>query len=210
MTFLSPKRVNISCIVERPRNIMSFLDNPKNAGTALWIIGIVNILLGVIGLVAGAVDDETSTTVAVVGGVGTIIVGLIYFGFGKDIRAGVVSDKWDIVCRFVMTTAIVIFVSGIFGYDGNTNDWVGSIVGGIIIALIVYWVYKHMTDNKVDTLDKILWFILVIVMVLSLLGNLLTIVAFPIGTIEGICGVVISLFLLIALFDNDVKSRMGM
>lgn len=189
---------------------MSFLDNSRNAGTALWIVGIVEILLGIVGLVLGIIDDETDTLTAVIGGLGTIVVGALYFGFGKDIRSGAISAKWDIVCRFVMLTATVLFVSGIFGYNGEVANWIGNIVVGLILALIVYWVYKHMTDNKTDTLDKILWLVLVVVMVLSLLANLVSILAFPIGTIEGICGVIISLFLLVALFDNDVKSKMGM
>ena len=189
---------------------MSFLDNSKNAGTALWVIGIIEVLLGIIGLIAGVLDEETDTLTAIIGGLGTIIVGALYFGFGKDIRSGAISDKWDIVCRFVMLTATVVFVSGLFGYSGEFSGWVVSIVVGLILALIIFWVYKHMTDNKTDTLDKILWVVLVVVMVLSLLGNLFEILAFPIGTIEGICGVIISLFLLVALFDNDVKSKMGM
>lgn len=189
---------------------MSFLDNSKNAGTALWIIGIVQMLLGIIGLVAGVLDDETDTLTAIIGGIGTIVVGFLYFGFGKKIRSGEVSSKWDIVCQFVMLTATVLFVSGLFGYSGDFGGWIVSIVVGLIFAFIVYWVYKRMTDGKADTLDKILWILLVVIMVLSLLGNLLTIVAFPIGTIEGICGVIISLFLLVALFDDDVKKKMGM
>ncbi len=189
---------------------MSFLDNPKNAGTALWIIGIIQMLLGIIGLVSGILDDETDTLTAIIGGLGVIIVGFLYFGFGKKIRGGEISAKWDIVCEFVMLTATVTFVSGIFGYTGDVSGWIGSIVIGLVLALIIYWVYKRMTDGKTDTLDKILWIILVVVMVLSLLSNLLLIFAFPIGTVEGICGVIISLFLLVALFDNEVKSKMGM
>ncbi len=189
---------------------MSFLDNSKNAGTALWIIGIVEMLLGLVLLVTGVIDDETDSVTAIVTGIGSIIVGFLYFGFGKKIRSGEVSSKWDIVCQFVMLTSTVIFVHGLFGYSGDISEWIASIVIGLIFAFIVYWVYKHMTDGKVDTLDKILWIVLVVIMVISLLVNLASILTFPIGTIEGICGVIISLFLLVALFDDDVKKKMGM
>lgn len=189
---------------------MSFLDNPKTVGTAIWIVGILAILLGIIGLVAGILDDDTDTAVAIVGGLGGIIVGLIYFGFGKSIRSGEISDKWDIVCRIVYLTGIVFIVDGIFGYGGDVGDWAIQIIKGIILGIIVLFIHKRMTDGKTDTLDKILWIVLVIVAIIYIILSLLACFSFPVGTVIGICGLLIGLFLLISLFDNDVKSKMGM
>lgn len=189
---------------------MSFLDNSKTVGTAIWIVGIIAILLGIIGLIAGVLDDDTDTATAVIGGIGAIIVGLVYFGFGKDIRAGTISEKWDIVCRIVYLTGIVIIIKGLFGYDGEISDWAVDFIVSLIVGIIVLWIHKRMTDGNVDTLDKILWILLVVFTIIMIIVSLLSIVTFPIGTVYGILGLIIGLFVLVALFDNDVKSKMGM
>lgn len=37
---------------------MSFLDNTKTAGTALWIVGILMIISALLTIICGVVDDE--------------------------------------------------------------------------------------------------------------------------------------------------------
>lgn len=189
---------------------MSFLDNSKTVGTAIWIVGIIAILLGIIGLIAGVLDDDTDTATAIIGGLGGIIVGLVYFGFGKDIRAGKITEKWDIVCQIIYLTGIVYIINGIFGYDGEVGDWAVQIIKGIIIGCVFLYIHKRMVDEKGNTLDKILWIVLVVLAIIGIIVSLLSIASFPIGTVNGICGLLIGLFVLIALFDNDVKSKMGM
>lgn len=189
---------------------MSFLDNPKTVGNAIWIVGILAILLGIIGLIAGVLDDDTDTAVAIIGGLGGIIVGLVYFGFGKSIRAGEISEKWDIVCQIVYLTGIVAIINGIFGYGGEVGDWAVQIIKGIIIGCVFLYIHKRMVDEKGATLDKILWIVLVVLAIIGVIVSLVACIDFPVGTVIGICGVLIYLFLLIALFDNDVKSKMGM
>lgn len=189
---------------------MSFLDNPNNAGTAVTVIGIVQIILGIVLIALGFIDDETDILVGAVGGIGNILVGFLYFGFGKSIRGGEISDKWDIACRFVLLTAIVSFVNGIFGYDGELSHWISSVVIGIIVAAVIYWVYTRMTAGGDNVINKILWILIVVVLVISLLVNIGELLAFPVGTVLGICGIIIDLFLLVTFFDADVKARMGM
>ncbi len=189
---------------------MSFLDNPKNAGTVLWIIGILNIVLGLVSIVMGVVDDKTDLVYGIINGIGGIIVGIIYFGFGKSIRAGEISEKWDILTRFVLVTAMAIAIGGIFGYNADLGTYAVNIVISLIVALIVFWVYKRMTDGQVDTLDKILWIILLVLFVISAIGDIIMLIAFPIGTIMGIAGLIVDLFMILALLDSDVKAKMGM
>lgn len=194
---------------------MSFLDNPRNAGTALWIVGILNIILGILSIVLAAagveIDGEKIDLVyGIINGIGTIIVGIIYFGFGKSIRSGEISDKWDILTRFVLISAMAIAIGGIFGYNSDLGQYAVNIIVSLIIALIVFWIYKRMTDGKADTVDKILWILLVLFFIISAILDIFMMLAFPIGTLMGIAGLIVDLFMLLALLDNDVKAKMGM
>jgi hypothetical protein len=67
-----------------------------------------------------------------------------------------------------------------------------------------------MTDGKTDTVDKILWVLLVLVFIISAIFDIIAMIAFPIATIMGIAGLIVDLFMLLALLDNDVKAKMGM
>ena len=189
---------------------MSFLDNPRNAGTVLWIIGILNIILGLVSIIMGVIDDDTDLVYGVINGIGGIIIGIIYFGFGKSIRAGEISEKWDILTRFVLVSAMAVAIGGIFGYDEDLGQYAVNIVVSLIIALIIFWIYKRMTDGKADTVDKILWVLLVLFFIISAIFDIIALIAFPIGTIMGIAGLIVDLFMLLALLDNDVKAKMGM
>lgn len=189
---------------------MSFLDNSKNVGTAFWVVGIIQIVLGLVMIIMGVVDENTGLIYGAINGVGGILAGFVYFGFGKDIRAGAISSKWDIFCRFVMVTAITTAINGIFGYSDDIGTWAGNIVIGLIVAIILVFIYKRITDGSTDVLDKIIWIVILVLMVLSFIGSIIMLIGFPIGTIMGICGIIISGFMIIALLDNEVKSKMGM
>ena len=194
---------------------MSFLDNPKNAGTILWIIGIINMVLGVISIVCGALEieidgEKIDRVCGIVNGLGGVIVGFIFFGFGKSIRSGEISEKWDVLTRFILISAMAIAIGGIFSYNDELEKYAANLVVSLIVAFIIFFIYKRMTDGKVDTLDKILWVILVIVFIISAIVDILAMIAFPIGTIMGIAGLIVDLFMLISLLDNDVKAKMGM
>ncbi len=194
---------------------MSFLDNPKNAGTVLWLIGIIQIVLGVVNIVLGALGvevdgEEIDLVEGVVNGIGTIIIGFLYFGFGKAVRSGEISTKWDILVRFIYLFGMQLIISGIFTYSADAVDWAVQIVVGIILGLIVFWIVKRMTDGKTDTLDKIIWILLLLIFIISAIVDILAMLAFPVGTIMGIAGFIVDAFMIICLLDNEVKAKMGM
>ena len=189
---------------------MSFLDEPKNAGTALWIVGIIYMILGVVAIIVSVIDDDTDTLFGALAGVGAVISGFIYFGLGKDIRNGTISDKWDILTRFVLCVAMVTFIKAIFGIGGTDGDNIVSCIIGIILGLIIFFVYKKMTDGAATTLDKIIWVLLVVIFVIMIILNIIMLLDIFVGTIMGICGIIIYCFMLIAILDNDVKAKMGM
>lgn len=212
---------------------MSFLDNPRNAGTALWIVGALEIVLAIvaIALYFGNFDGLKDKYEAagsglirvVVGSVASIIVGAIYFGLGQRIRGGEINDKWGVVTNYVLAVATATAVIAIFSIintnyefvDGNKPELFGvstiiTMVIGLIIAGIIFWAYKKMTDGQATTADKIIWVLLVICFFIGIIGGVLKLIVIPIGTILGICDIIIYGFMLVALFDPEVKQKMGM
>lgn len=88
---------------------------------------------------------------------------------------------------------------------------------GLIIAGIIFYVYKKMTDGKQTTIDKVFWVLLIIAFFLGLIGGIATIVSaittlkgavIIIGLLDGICAIVLYGFMLVAMFDPETKQNM--
>jgi hypothetical protein len=196
---------------------MSFLDNPKTAGTAFEIVGLLEVIGGIFAIIGGIIDEEIDTGFAVVVGIGAIICGLIVFFFGAKVLKGEISAKIDILATFVRVVGVTSIISGIFLLIGMimiSGDIVGPIIS-IVIGLIIVFISTKINDGKQTTGDKIIWILLLIFFILDLIGAILTIIGgfnpFSITQIiTGICSVIIYIFMLILLFDSDVKKEMGM
>lgn len=193
--------------------VMSFFDEPKNAGLAMIIAALVSLIAAIAGIVTGLIDDDGIQTANIIVAIGSLISAVVYFKYGSKVRSGAVSAKIDILAGFVNVSGVTTIIMGVFyiiaaiaGYDNG----VGTGVLDIIIGLIIIWCGKKINDGKQTTIDKILWIILLVIFVLALLGSILSLFAFPIGTLTGICGIIIYLFMLILLFDSEVKKDMGM
>ena len=72
------------------------------------------------------------------------------------------------------------------------------------------WCASKIGDGKVEFVDKIIWLILVVIMVVCILISLFALLDFFLGTIVAICDIIIYVFMLLLLLDGDVKSKMGM
>ncbi|MCQ2070546.1 MAG: hypothetical protein MJZ68_05410 [archaeon] len=192
---------------------MSFLDNPTNAGTAFLVIGIVTMILGLVSVVLGVIDDAHTLTESIIG-VGSIIGGFLYFAFGKNIREGNPSDKWGILTTFVKIVGIVAIIAGVFSMIAIIDSGMDAIAAGvisIIVGLIILFVYSKMVDGQATTFDKIIWILLLVIFVFGLIGGITEIISFNILSIlTGLCDVIIYLFMIVAILDDDVKKKMGM
>ena len=203
---------------------MSFLDNTKTAGTALWIVGILMIISALLSIVCGFVDDDMkdhSVGYAIMG-IGALICAFVYFGFGKSIRSGNLSDKFGIVTKFVYVVGLVTVITGIFtaisgvGFD----DIATYIVSGIIIVilgLIVMWIYRKITDDSITTFDRVMWIILLVIFIILFILTVASIFAvsgsgleLAVNVINAICDFVIYLFMIAFLLNSDVKAKFGM
>lgn len=203
---------------------MSFLDNTKTAGTALWIVGILMIISALLSIVCGFVDDDMkdhSVGYAIMG-IGALICAFVYFGFGKSIRSGNLSDKFGIVTKFVYVVGLVTVITGIFtaisgvGFD----DIATYIVSGIIIVilgLIVMWIYRKITDDSITTFDRVMWIILLVIFIILFILTVASIftvsgsgLELAVNVINAICDFVIYLFMIAFLLNSDVKAKFGM
>ena len=192
---------------------MSFFDQPKNAGLAMIVVAIVEVIAAIINIVAAATADDGIDFSGIIVAIGLIITAVIYFKYGSQVRSGAISAKIDILASFVNVVGVISIVNGVFQIIAGVAGGAGLIGNGvinIIIGLIICFCGKKINDGKETTLDKIIWIILLVIFIIELLLNIVALIGFPIGTILGICGIIIYIFMLTLLFDGEVKKEMGM
>ena len=192
---------------------MSFLDNTKTAGTALWIVGILMIISALLTIICGVVDDEMNDHVIgwVILGIGSLICALVYFAFGKSVKSGEVSDKFDIVTKFVYVVGYTTIIGGVFA------ALCGYLVSGIIsivLGFVILWIHKKITDGNISTFDRIMWILLLVIFVICFISSFFGIggsgLALAVNIIVAICDIVIYLFMIAFMLDNSVKAKFGM
>ena len=200
---------------------MSFLSNPKTAGNAFEIIGILEIIGGIFAIIDGIMHDDVDTGFAAVVGIGAIICGLIVAFYGNKVRTGVISEKIDILAAFVRIVGVTTIISGIVLVIANVmigadllSEAISAIIS-IIIGLIIIFISTKINDGKQTTGDKIIWILLLVFFIIDLVLSILTIIAGfdPLSLtviISGICYTIAYLFMILLLFDGDVKKEMGM
>ncbi len=194
---------------------MSFVDNQKIVGWAFFIIGALMVINAILSFVdAFGVDGLGNALGSIVFAIGSLIAAVLYFLFGNKVRTGEISGKMNVLTNFVNIVGVVSVVIGIFGVvggviDGGDGLGVGTYIIKILLGLIIIWAGKKMSDGKETTFDKILWIILVIVFLFQFLGSLLG-VSISIDGLIAICNAIVYLFMLLYMFDGDVKKQMGM
>ena len=200
---------------------MSFPDNTKTAGTALWIVGILMIISALLTIICGVVDDEMNDHVIgwVILGIGSLICALVYFAFGKSVKSGEVSDKFDIVTKFVYVVGYTTIIGGVFaalcgfGFDDIGGYLVSGIIS-IVLGFVILWIHKKITDGNISTFDRIMWILLLVIFVICFISSFFGIggsgLALAVNIIVAICDIVIYLFMIAFMLDNSVKAKFGM
>ena len=200
---------------------MSFLDNTKTAGTALSIVGILMIISALLTIICGVVDDEMNDHVIgwVILGIGSLICALVYFAFGKSVKSGEVSDKFDIVTKFVYVVGYTTIIGGVFaalcgfGFDDIGGYLVSGIIS-IVLGFVILWIHKKITDGNISTFDRIMWILLLVIFVICFISSFFGIggsgLALAVNIIVAICDIVIYLFMIAFMLDNSVKAKFGM
>ncbi len=194
---------------------MSFFDKTETVGWMIVIIGILSIIRALANLAAGINDDNTNgeTIGAIIIAVGYIIGAVILFLFGNKVRVGTVSSKLDILAGYVQTMGLMTVVSSFFLMVGGavmgTDDGKAIAAGGIVILIfgaIILYIGKSINNGERKL--GVLWIILVILFFLCMVGSLLSIGGSIVNIIEAVCGFIMYLFILVFLFDREVKDAM--
>ncbi len=205
---------------------MAFFDNQDHAGLALLIFAVLSIVMAIVTIVWEIVDGGDIVIANIIMAIGTLVGGFLYLAFAQRVRGnsgnnafadklglsgGALNDKFDIVVEFVHVFAFATIISGIFEIiAGILNlNLIGTGIIDVIVGLIVLFLYKKITDGKESLVDKIVWIILLILFILTIIGGVVAL--FGIITIPlGICMMIIGVFMVMALLDNDVKAKFGM
>ena len=192
---------------------MSFFDNTKIAGWGLFLCAILMIISAIISIYNGAVKEGDDRLALVVAGIGALLAAFIYFGFGNSVRKGEISKKIDVLAQFVKTVGVATIVASLFGAIAGTwgvsiSTW--SNVGMIILGIIICWIAGKINDGKTTNFDRILWIILVVVFLVFFLLRLSG--AFGgawYDILSSILMAIVYLYMLIFMFDGDVRKKMG-
>ena len=192
---------------------MSFFDNTKIAGWGLFLCAILMIISAIISIYNGAVKEGDDRLALVVAGIGALLAAFIYFGFGNSVRKGEISKKIDVLAQFVKTVGVATIVASLFGAIAGTwgvsiSTW--SNVGMIILGIIICWIAGKINDGKTTNFDRILWIILVVIFLVFFILRLSG--AFGgawYDILASILMAIVYLYMLIFMFDSDVRKRMG-
>lgn len=202
---------------------MSFFDDMKNFGLVVMIVGVLTAILGIVGIVLDLTDGTGIILWTMdMAYISNIIFGLLLLGYAAKVRSGEISEKIDMLGTFTMLLAIVTILGGIFAAIGAAIDGfgigavIGAVVVPIILGLILMFVAKKMMDGQATTLDKIIWFLLVIILVVMTIVSLAGITVAFSGTALGIVAgigsffeMLMYIFFLLITVSQDVKDKMG-
>ncbi len=190
------------------------------------VLGAINLIVGLVALVT-ALTAGNIVVSAVVACIGPIIMAALYLRFGISVKNGGVPKKIDILAYFVRLAGLSEIIIAVFNlwYAIETSGAVvaiGAVIISVIIGLIILFIAGRINDGKQDTGDKIIWIILVVLFAISAVLDVLAVIgfitdgnfAFDLKTISAlivpIASFIIDVFMLLLLFDSDVKREMNM
>lgn len=199
---------------------MSFFDDNGKIGLALIIVGLVNVLAAIIGIVLAAVNGGENLASVIVGAIGSLIFGVLIFLYGRNVRSGS-NDRVAILSGFVRVLGIATILSALFVAIsqflsvGGIGAAISTVIVEIIVGLVLLWVSSKIAGSGQNAISKILWFLLVIIFLVLTIVNLISgitgIIALSIvPAILGFCYFFVYGYAFIATLSPDVKSSMGM
>lgn len=193
---------------------MSFFDNTKIAGWGLFFVGILMIISAIISIYNGAVKEGDDRLALVVVGIGALLAAFVYFGFGNKVRKGEISEKIAVLAQFVKTVGTATIVASFFGaiagiWGVSVSTW--SYVLMLIIGIVILWIGGKIDDGRTTNFDKILWIILTVIFLIEFILSLMG--AFGgewYSILTSILMAIVYLYMLVFMFDGDVRKKMGM
>ena len=176
---------------------MSFLEDNKNIGLLVLIVGIMTIVAAIVlvAWISGHKVAGYTTAGTIVSLVGALISGIIFILAGLSVRdskddqlgllqmfAGMIGLKiaYDIKigipALLVMVMGITSLINGVFaiiagGVNGSVGAGISAGIIGIIIGIFFLIAAPIVAGNKKSSSGSIIWIILLILTVLGILGS---------------------------------------
>ena len=177
---------------------MEFLNNTKNFGLMILILGVLDVVLAVLTMI----DDGFSVIGlgSILGPIVMILAGLAIF---SQTNGGIISfafpegssSKFGALTGYIFATGLSAIVS--------------LQIGGVIFGLLILLVGWIITNDKKTIIDSIIWIFLVVLFGLITLFAILG--AFGGGIyliVGGICTALLHLMGFLYLLDKDVKKKL--
>lgn len=195
---------------------MSFLNETKNFGLILMILGLIEIFVGAYMLV-----DSLDTKLSIIS-IGTIIAGVLYVIAGDMIYTqktgplasmfeGGIDTKFGVVTGYVYLAGFCITILGLCTtLDGG--DGLIIAIFGVIMAIIAW----ALCNGNKGTVDKILYVVLVILFLLVAITGVWAIIDMPANSdtialiaeyIRYVMNIVMALVVFIYLLSAEVKEK---
>ena len=177
---------------------MEFFNNTKNFGLMITVLAVIDIVLGVIGIVnggfsIGALGGILAPAVMILAGIAIFTQtngGIISFAFPEGS-----SSKFGALTGFIFAVGL----SNILTLN------IGGIILGILI-LVVGWV---ITNDSKTFLDSVVWVVLIILFALIAISSILAVLSGSIiAIISGICSAILYLTAFLYLLDPEVKKKL--
>ena len=189
---------------------MSFLNDTKNFGLVIAVLGLFEVISAVIGFV-----NSVS-----LGAAGALIAGLLVLlaGFGiykKSLPAFMtklfpegIDSKFGVLTGMMFTVSVAQIIACILAFN----------IGGLVAPIILMILALVITNDKKNAFDKIIWILLVIIAVIAALTGFMGLFAISGNGILEIAAVALTavaralmyFMLLFYLLDSGVKKKFGM
>ena len=204
------------------RDMASFLDDTKNFGLLIAVVGLVDLIV----CTALLVEDTINLTVENIGG---IVAGVLYLLAGVMVftqRPGPlapvfpegISSKFGVLAGYIFLVRVTGIINVVFvAAFGSADQHLASGIGAIVLAAIILAVGWIVTNNTRNIFDKVIHYMLIVIFAAFVLISLIALLGVTNGSYEGIylilayvdvvAAVVMYLMAFLYLLSADVKAK---
>ncbi len=200
---------------------MILFDDSKSVGLIFEIVGAL-MAVNSIALIVGGTNDmivplieetENPDIFYMVYGGGSLIASLIYILYAHTVMKGKFDNKLDVLAGYVrvvgVTTMIVVIGESLGEYLCGIELVLTLLVAviGTILGITVTLISFSMNNGKKTKGKRILWWILVMAFAIMVIYNFMPAESY-LDLVYMIAHLLIGLFMLLFLFDPEVKMEM--
>jgi hypothetical protein len=200
---------------------MILFDDSKSVGLIFEIVGAL-MAVNSIALIVGGTNDmivplieetENPDIFYMVYGGGSLIASLIYILYAHTVMKGKFDNKLDVLAGYVrvvgVTTMIIVIGESLGEYLCGIELALTLLVAviGTILGITVILISFSMNNGKKTKGKRILWWILVMAFAIMVIYNFMPAESY-LDLVYMIAHLLIGLFMLLFLFDPEVKMEM--